>query len=63
MVDRCPELAGYLELSPESRQALLDFAAQGGPLSFESEEARSRSEARVGELLTLIVATPEYQLA
>jgi Protein of unknown function (DUF1800) len=63
LIERLLQLAGYLELSPESRQALLAFAAQGGPLSFESEEARSRSEARVGELLTLIVATPEYQFA
>jgi Protein of unknown function (DUF1800) len=63
LIERLLQLAGYLELSPESRQALLAFAAQGGPLTFQSEEARSRSEARVGELLTLIVATPEYQLA
>jgi uncharacterized protein (DUF1800 family) len=63
LVDGCLELAGFLELSPESRQALLAFAESGGDLSFEDEAARSRSEARLGELLTLIVATPEYQLA
>jgi hypothetical protein len=63
VVDRCLELAGRLELSPESRRALVDFAAAGGDLGFEDEAAAQRSTARVGELLTLIVATPEYQLA
>ena len=58
VVDRCLELAGRLELSPESRRALVAFAASGGDLSFEDEAAAQRSTARVGELLTLIVAAP-----
>jgi len=63
LVDRCLELAGRLELSPESRDALVAFAAGGGDLGFEDDAAAQRSTARVGELLTLIVATPEYQMA
>jgi uncharacterized protein (DUF1800 family) len=62
-VDRLLELAGPIELSPESRQALLAFAAKEGDLRFEDVAARRRSEDRIGELLTLIVAAPEYQLA
>jgi uncharacterized protein (DUF1800 family) len=63
LVERCLELAGPLEVGPQSRQALLDFAAQGGDLTFDDPAAYERSAARVGEMLTLIVAAPEYELA
>ena len=63
LVDQCLDQAGPLEVSAGSRQALIDLAAQGGPLSFDGDEARQQSEARVGQLLTLIVAAPEYQFA
>jgi hypothetical protein len=62
-VERCLELAGPLEVSPESRRALVELAARDGDLRFTTEEARQQSEARVAQLLTLIVATPEYQFA
>jgi uncharacterized protein (DUF1800 family) len=63
LVDRCLDLAGPLEVSQESRQALLDLAASGGDLAFGDEEARRQGEARIAQLLTLVVATPEYQFA
>jgi uncharacterized protein (DUF1800 family) len=62
-VDRCLDLVGPLELSTESCRALLDFAERGGDLSFDTEEARRESAGRVAQLLTLIVAAPEYQFA
>jgi uncharacterized protein (DUF1800 family) len=62
-VERCLELVGPLEVGEASRQAWLDLARRGGPLTFDGDEARRRSEARVGEMLTLIVASPEYQFA
>jgi len=63
LVDRTLELVGPLEVSEDSRRALLDFAEQGGDLTFDSEAERQESAARVAQLLTLIVASPEYQFA
>jgi hypothetical protein len=62
-VDRCLELCGPLEFSAESRDALLAFANSEGDLKFDSDEARQESAARVAQMLTLIVASPEYQFA
>lgn len=61
VVERCLEVAGPLEVSQESRQALLDLARREGTLAFATEAERQHSEACVAQLLTLIVATPEYQ--
>jgi uncharacterized protein (DUF1800 family) len=62
-VDQCLDLVGPLEVRPETRQALLAFAEREGELLFDSEESRAHSEARIGQMLTLIVAAPEYQFA
>jgi uncharacterized protein (DUF1800 family) len=62
-VERCLDLTGPLEVSAETRAALLDFAASEGDLTFGSEEERQRSANRIGRLLTLIVASREYQFA
>ena len=62
-VDRCLDLAGPLEVSAETRDALLEFAGSGGELKFNSENDLQTSEARVGRMLTLIVACREYQFA
>ncbi|HYU19170.1 MAG TPA: DUF1800 domain-containing protein [Chloroflexota bacterium] len=62
-VDRCLDLAGPLEVCPETRTALLEFAESEGHLTFGSEAERNVSEARIGRMLTLIVASREYQFA
>ena len=62
-VDQSLDLMGSLEVGDETRQALLNSAAAGGDLSFDSEDERDRSSARVGRMLQLIVASPEYQFA
>ncbi len=62
-VDRCLDLLGPLEVSAETRAALLEFAQDGGDLRFNSKKARRSSEARVGRMLGLIAAAPEYQFA
>lgn len=62
-VERCLELAGPLEVSAEVRQALLEFAASDGDLTFASEAERKQSESRIGQMLVLIVASPGYQFA
>ncbi len=62
-VDRCLELAGPIDASITTRDALLRFAASGGDLRFDSDEAVAESRGRVARLLQLIVAAPEYQFA
>ena len=51
LVDGCLEAAGPLEASAETREALLAGAGSGD------------HDERVARLLTLVVATPEYQFA
>ena len=62
-VDRCLDLAGPLEVCPATRAALLEFAEREGDLTFASDAERQQSEARIGRMLALIVASREYQLA
>ncbi len=63
LVERCLDLMGPMDVAPETRQALLEFAEKGGDLRFDTVEQRQQSEARIGRLLTLIVASREYQFA
>ena len=62
-VDSIEELSGYVGLSPETRAELVGLASRDGDLAFGSESERTRSESRIREMLTLIVATREYQFA
>jgi uncharacterized protein (DUF1800 family) len=63
VVDTILDLVGPLEVQPETRAALVDFASQVGEINFGSDEARTLSEERVGRLLRLTVASREYQFA
>jgi uncharacterized protein (DUF1800 family) len=62
-VDNILDLVGPLEVQPETRAALVDLAAQGGEIRFGSDDERQMSEARIGRLLRLTVASREYQFA
>src|SRR5581483_10934928 len=46
-VDECLDLAGPVEVDPETRGALCRFAESGGPLTFADEAERQESAARV----------------
>ena len=59
LVDLALELTGPLSLPEETRQGLVDFASSQVDLSQNDPEI----ESRVSELLQLIVATREYQMA
>ncbi len=63
MVDRCLDLVGPLEVSSETREALLKRARTGGDLSFGSEAQREASASRIRRLLQYVVASREYQFA
>ncbi|MGE3536676.1 MAG: DUF1800 family protein [Candidatus Tectimicrobiota bacterium] len=61
LVERCLDLLGPLRVRPKTRAALENFVRQGGPLRFTPGE--QAAEQRVGELLSLIAATREFQMA
>jgi len=62
-VDGCLDLLGPLEVAPESRTELIDFANEKGEYKWGTEEDLRVSSQRVSELLQLIVSLREYQYA
>jgi hypothetical protein len=60
LVDACVDLMGPLRIGEATRRALLDFANKGGVLKLTPGDRAA--EQRVGEMLSLIVATREFQL-
>jgi uncharacterized protein (DUF1800 family) len=63
LVDGCLDLMGPLEVTPESRRELVDFAGEDGQFRWDTEEEAHSSTRRTSELLQLIVALREYQYA
>ena len=62
-VEACLLLLGDLRVSQSTRDHLVEYAAAQGDFSFETGAIDSCAGPRVAELLQLIVATREYQLA
>ena len=62
-VNTVEEVSGFVGLTPETRQELIRTAEEEGELTFGNESERTRSEERILEMLTLVVATREYQFA
>jgi Protein of unknown function (DUF1800) len=63
LVDGCLDLLGPVEVSPETRQELVEQAKEWGQTGWASETSAKTADKRVGEMLQLIVATREYQFA
>ena len=63
LVDECLLLLGGLSVSGSTHDRLVEFAATWGEVSFAPEDAASCSEQQVVELLQVILATREYQMA
>ena len=63
LVALCLESMGQFEVSEITRQGLLEYAQKRGALRFDRQDQVACSEQRVGEMLQLIVASREYQLA
>ena len=63
LVDQCLLLVGGLRVSDGTRQRLVEFAATMGEVIFTPTAAVACSEQRVVDLLQLILATREYQMA
>ena len=62
-VEGCLELAGCVSASDTTRAALTDHMAHRGDVRLDDREPGGEQEQRIGELLSLIAATREYQLA
>jgi uncharacterized protein (DUF1800 family) len=60
-VDGCLNLLGPLSVRARTRAALVKFVSQEGPLRLDQED--HAAEQRVAELLSLIAATREFQMA
>jgi uncharacterized protein (DUF1800 family) len=63
VVGACLEVMGPLSVDPRTREQLVDYIAAAGDLDFEMNDAAVCAPERIRELLQLIVATREYQLA
>ncbi len=63
LVDRCLDLMGPMTVSEDTRESLVEYAARLGDTDLKGHQPGDEAERRVGELLGLIAATPEYQLA
>ena len=63
VVERCLDLAGPLDASEDTWSALTEHATRRGELDLRGHQQGDESEQRVGELLSLIASTREYQLA
>src|SRR5262245_63560070 len=61
LVDSCLDLVGPLAVNAKTRAALVKFVSQSGPLRLDQED--HAADQRVGELLSLIAATREFQMA
>ena len=60
--DTCLDMAGPVEVDPETRGALVRYAESGGPLSFSDDAARASSAQRVVRMLQLVVSSRHYQM-
>ena len=61
-VDACLDALGQFEVSDSTRQSLIIHAQREGNLKLEERTTSSCSEARVAEMLQLIVATPRVPI-
>ena len=62
-VDVCLDALGLYDVTDATRESLVNHAARDGVLEFGERGAADCADARVAEMLQLIVATREYQLA
>jgi uncharacterized protein (DUF1800 family) len=63
VVDACLDLMGPLSVDTRTRQQLVNHVAAAGDIDFHTIGASASAAERICDLLQLIVATREYQLA
>jgi uncharacterized protein (DUF1800 family) len=63
LVDKCLDAMGAVDVSDETRAALIDFAKNQGDVNLRDRKPGDDNEKRVGNLFRLVASTKEYQLA
>jgi hypothetical protein len=63
LLDSCLDLIGPIEVSDETRGVLIQHVSKNGNIDLSNELNKDESDQRVGELLSLIGASPEFQMA
>jgi uncharacterized protein (DUF1800 family) len=63
LVDRCLDLLGPITVSPDTRITLVEYASRQGKLDLRGHQPADEAEQRVGNLLRLMAASREFQLA
>ena len=63
LADGCLDLLGPIDVSDETRSVLVDYATRDGDLDLNDHRPGDEAERRVANMLRLVAATREYQLA
>jgi uncharacterized protein (DUF1800 family) len=63
LVDQCLDLIGPLEVSDATREVLIEFANKQGEVNLSGHQPGDDAEQKVGDILRLMTATREFQLA
>jgi len=63
LADGCLDLLGPIQVSEETRSVLVEYASRHGDLDLNGHQPGDQAEQRVGDILRLVAATREYQLA
>ena len=63
LADRCLDLLGPIEVSDETHSVLVQYANRHGSLDLNDHKPGDEAEQRVGNMLRVVAATREYQLA
>jgi hypothetical protein len=63
LVDGCLDLLGPVEVTRDTRRALVAHARQGGVARWGGAQEKEQFARRVAEMLQLIVSTREFQFA
>lgn len=63
LVDGCLDLMGPINVSEETHGSILEFTKTGGDLNLDPENRDQDTNKRVSQVLSLIVSSPDYQLA
>jgi len=63
LVDQCLDLIGPLEVADATRKILIEFANKQGEVNLEGHQPGDDAEQKVGDILRLMTATREFQLA
>ena len=63
LVDHCLDLVGPIFVSEDTRAALVEHVAKDGDVDLATHRQDDESEQRVGEVLSMIASTPEFQFA